>query len=319
MAERQGFWRNTAWYSPIAIVGGALIGFFTSGMRWNPLGLLHGAIIGLFCFYGAIGGEALLHRWIDSAPKQWWRRALVYFFGGQLGWFVSMFLGMWVIWRQPDISADGCRITARNYAARYVAGDFCDVFQYGDGSTGIAVADVAGKGIAASLIMASVKAVLPLFAISRGVEDTMSALNEKLVGELSKREFVALALARFEPAEKRISFVNAGLPDPYVVRRSGAIEPLEVSGTRLPLGLRRGVRYEQKQVTLNAGDALIMFSDRLPEATTTSGEQLGYERLVEIIRATGANVEAIMTKVHAETSAVREDDQTIVLVECVSA
>ncbi len=63
--------------------------------------MLHGALFGLLCFYGAICGEALLHRWIESAPKQWWRRALVYFVGGQIGWFMAMFLGILLIWREP--------------------------------------------------------------------------------------------------------------------------------------------------------------------------------------------------------------------------
>jgi sigma-B regulation protein RsbU (phosphoserine phosphatase) len=218
----------------------------------------------------------------------------------------------------PEISADGCHITARNYAARYVAGDFYDVFQYGDGSIGIAIADVAGKGLAASLIMASVKAVLPLLAMNRSVEEAASALNEKLAGELTKREFVALTLARFEPSTRRVSFVNAGLPDPYLVRRIGTVEPQEVTGARLPLGLRRGIHYEQKEIALEAGDAFLLFSDGLPEATKPNGDQLGYERLAEIIRSCGADVDAIMQQVHTETTATREDDQTIVLLECLS-
>ena len=215
----------------------------------------------------------------------------------------------------PEIAAAGYRITGRNYAARYVAGDFFDVFRYGDGSLGIAVADVAGKGLAASLIMASVKAVLPLLATERGVDEAMNALNMKLAGELSKREFVALVLARFNPLTGDLALVNAGLPDPYLIHSDGNIEVIEASGPRLPLGLRRNICYEKREVVLGFGDALLMLSDGLPEATTTDGEQLGYERLKEIITAAGADIDAILAQVQAVTTELRDDDQTVVIIE----
>ena len=215
----------------------------------------------------------------------------------------------------PEIAAPGYRITGRNFAARYVAGDFFDVFRYGDGSLGVAVADVAGKGLAASLIMASVKAVLPLLATERGVDEAMNALNLKLAGELSKREFVALVLARFDPVTGDLALVNAGLPDPYVIRRDGSIEVIEASGPRLPLGLKRGIAYEKRSLVLGPGDALLMLSDGLPEATRLDGEQLGYERLAEIIQSAGANIDAILAQVQAVTTELHDDDQTVVLIE----
>jgi MFS family permease len=216
----------------------------------------------------------------------------------------------------PDIRADGYRITGRNFAARFVAGDFFDVFQYGDGSVGIAVADVAGKGLAASLIMASVKAVLPLLAMARSVDEAMNALNLKLAGELTKREFVALVLARFDPATGTVGLVNAGLPDPYIVRRDGSVEIIEGVGPRLPLGLRRNISYEKKAVHLAPGDSLLLLSDGLPEAIAPDGEQLGYERLAQIINSAGADVDGILAQVHAATSAdAHDDDQTLVVIE----
>jgi hypothetical protein len=212
----------------------------------------------------------------------------------------------------PDIAADGYRISARNFAARYVAGDFYDVFHYPDGAVGIAIADVAGKGMAASLIMASVKAVLPLVAMSRSVDEAMIALNEKLAGELSRREFVALTLARFEPATGNLSLVNAGLPDPYLMRE-GALQAIEVTGPRMPLGLKRGNRYAQHQLALSPGEAILFFSDGLPEATSRDGELLGYDRLAEIIRQAGPDVDRILARLHAATMDTRDDDQTLVM------
>ena len=384
--SNRAFIRDTARYSPIAVIGGGLIGVAIGGGAWNPRAIAHGALIGFLCFAGAIAADIIFRRWLSERPDAWWRRAIVYFLAGQVCWPIGLFLGMPLIWGvpigsihmprrtwfivlgsgvagagigvviylyellkerlrdsiaqlkdkefaekelelarelqarmlpAPEIAADGYHISARNYAARFVAGDFYDVFPFGDGSIGIAVADVAGKGLAASLIMASVKSVLPIFAIRGGVGETIAALNEKLVGELSKREFVALVLARYEPAARRLTFVNAGLPDPYVVRRDGNVETVEATGPRLPLGLRRAMQYEQSEILLGDGDAVLLMSDGLPEATMKDGEQLGYDRLAEIIRATGAHADAIVARVHAETIDVREDDQTLVVLTCV--
>jgi serine phosphatase RsbU (regulator of sigma subunit) len=214
----------------------------------------------------------------------------------------------------PEIAANGYRISGRNFAARYVAGDFYDVFHYADGAVGVAVADVAGKGMAASLIMASVKAVLPIMASTRSIDDALMALNEKLVGELARREFVAMSLARYEPATGRLSVTNAGLPDPYVMRGGGDITAIEVPGPRLPLGLKRNITYEKMEMTLEKGDAVMLFSDGLPEATRVGGEQIGYEGLVDIVRASGASVDAIMASIHAVEAGARDDDQTVVMI-----
>ena len=214
---------------------------------------------------------------------------------------------------QQEIAADGYRVTSRNFAARHVAGDFYDVFSHADGAVGIALADVAGKGLAASLIMASVKSVLPLLASMRSVSEAMHALNEKLVGELSKREFVALALARYDPATGRASISNAGVPDPYVIRKDGSVEIISVGGVRLPLGMRRGVQYDQVDVDMRRGDALLFVSDGLPEAALPNGEPIGYEALAGIIRTAGASIDRILAAV--EAAGTREDDQTIVLLE----
>lgn len=174
------------------------------------------------------------------------------------------------------------------------------------------VADVAGKGLAASLIMASVKAVLPLLAASRNVDETLIVLNDKLTAELAKREFVALALARYQPASGEVAVANAGLPDPYVVRRSGSVEIINVVGPRLPLGLKKSIPYESTAIRLEQGDAVVFLSDGLPEAPISDGEQLGYERLAAIIARTGASVDAILASVNELTHGARDDDQTIV-------
>lgn len=213
----------------------------------------------------------------------------------------------------PEFSADGFRVTARNLAAHYVAGDFYDLIARADGSVVCVVADVAGKGVAASLTMASVKSVLPMIASVESAEGTMRRLNDKLATELGKREFVALACATYDPSTRRLVLANAGLPDPYLVRE-GVATPLVVEGPRLPLGIRKNLEYESITVDLQRGDRLLMLTDGLPEAEVGEEQQIGYVRLAQLA-AVHASLESLFAAIERETEEPRGDDWTAVMLE----
>lgn len=208
------------------------------------------------------------------------------------------------------IEGDGFVITARNVPAHFVAGDFYDVLRHDDGSIGIVIADVSGKGVGASLIMASVKAVLPYVA-NGTVADTLCALNDRLTGQLDRREFVALAYARYQPATGTLQLANAGMPDPYVV--SDSVRPIAVTGERLPLGVRRGACYESIEVHLGRGDRFLLFSDGIPEAPRRNAEQLGYDALREML-GTFSGIDDLLERVRRNVAAV-DDDWTVVVLE----
>ena len=221
----------------------------------------------------------------------------------------------------PEIAGEGYRVAARNLAARVVAGDFYDVFRLADGAVGLTVADVAGKGMAASLIMASAKARLPLLAADRPAAETLRELNRTLAAELSPREFVALAFIRYDPERGTATLVNAGLPDPYLLRAGEPPLPLAVPGPRLPLGARREVLYESLEIPLQPGDRILMLTDGLAEAPTSEGEPLGYPALAGLL-ASGpeaptplAWIDALLERVRAATQPSLEDDWTALLLE----
>jgi serine phosphatase RsbU (regulator of sigma subunit) len=175
-------------------------------------------------------------------------------------------------------------VVSRWYPARFVAGDFYDVLRHPDGSAGVVVADVAGKGFGASVIMASVKAMTPFIAAEQGVADTLRELNRRLCGELGRGQFVALAYARVSPDAATVELASAGMPDPFVVPAGGgAAVPLEVPGARLPLGIRADVPYTSVTCPLGPDARLLLFSDGLPEARRPSGEPLGYEGLAALL------------------------------------
>ncbi len=225
----------------------------------------------------------------------------------------------------PEIAGEGYRVAARNLAARVVAGDFYDVFRLADGAVGLTVADVAGKGMAASLIMASAKARLPLLAADCPAEETLRALNRTLAAELSPREFVALAFVRYDPEQGTATLVNAGLPDPYLLRTGEPPLPLVVPGPRLPLGARSEVAYQALAVRLQPGDRILMLTDGLAEAPTSNGEPLGYPALASLLAA-GADaatplawIDALLDRIRTVTQPALEDDWTALLLERVAA
>ena len=182
-----------------------------------------------------------------------------------------------------EFGGNGFRVSARNLPARFVAGDFYDVFELAGGKIGLVVADVAGKGIGASLITASVKAMTPLIAERHSVTETLERLNRKLCVDLTSREFVALSLALFDPRAGTIELANSGLPDPYLMRPGYEPEMIDVPGPRLPLGIRPDIRYQSRTLRLGAGERLLLLTDGLPEARTAAGEPLGYDRLTSLL------------------------------------
>lgn len=221
----------------------------------------------------------------------------------------------------PEAGDEHWSLAARNLAARGVAGDFYDHFRSPDGKLYLAVADVAGKGLAASLIMATVKALLPYIASGRSVVEALGELNTRLCEQLGPREFVALALAAYDPATGRLELANAGLPDPYVLRPGLPPMPLEAPFPRLPLGVRQGLGYAAVVKTLEIGDRVLLLTDGLPEAPL-EGEPLGYERLPRYFDhaatgddrvACGVWLDTLIQRLRRESPGDLEDDWTALL------
>ena len=223
-----------------------------------------------------------------------------------------------------DLEGDGFRVAARNVPANFVCGDFYDVFRLPDGCLGLVVADVAGKGIGASLITASVKAMTPLIAADHDLIETVARLNVKLCEELSKREFVVLCIALFDCKSGDLEIVNCGAPDPYLMSRGHDPEPIEVSGPRLPLGVRSDLVYQSRRLQLQPGDRLLLLTDGLPEARTAAGEPLGYEALIRLIGSPQCNgepsewLDQLLAEIHLATTEQNEDDLTALLLERLS-
>jgi serine phosphatase RsbU (regulator of sigma subunit) len=217
----------------------------------------------------------------------------------------------------PDhLRGAGWAIEARNVPARYVAGDFWEALSTGDQRVAIFTADVAGKGIGASLIMASIKSVLP-HLLREGVVETVAAIHHKLRSELGPREFLAMTHLTFDSGTGEVEMVNAGLPDPYQITTGGTIIVRSAPGPRLPLGLSTAASYQPLTFILGKGERLVLITDGIPETSCSDGDLLGYDRFETLLRALverdAITPEAIIREVEQFTVGRVDDDWTVVV------
>lgn len=228
-----------------------------------------------------------------------------------------------------EIVGDSWQVSSRSFPAGALAGDFFDVTETKDGHLGVAVADVAGKGLAAGLIMAVVKASLPDVTAGRDPKSVLLELDRRLCPLLSRREFVALAYTRFDPIGGWLEIANAGLPDPYLIKSDGSVRTLSVEGARLPLGTGLDVPYSSMRTRLDLGDRLLLITDGIPEATDRHGEPIGYRGVSRLLQASLQSekrhpnrnrapdhlLDRLLEKASALSGSILEDDWTAVLLQ----
>lgn len=226
-----------------------------------------------------------------------------------------------------EMCGDSWSLSSRCYAAGALAGDFYDVLRLADGRIDVVIGDVAGKGLAAGLIMASTKSLLASAAAKSSPGAALEELNQSLFPILSNREFVALAYARFDPSKGTLQIANAGLPDPYLLRQTGQIDSVAVTGDRLPLGIRNEVTYSTTQYVMESADRLLMVSDGIPEATDRNCDPIGYDGLMRLLEGSGVWacctavgnpsrwLDRLLDEVSQLTGSILQDDWTAVLLE----
>lgn len=173
----------------------------------------------------------------------------------------------------PDVpqATPGFRWAARMVPASRIGGDLYDFFQPKDGSVLAIVADVSGKGIPAALILSSLKTLFRTFA-HETVDPAAIAdgIGAALYEEYGGLPYATAIVARFEAAPGRLSYVNAGHPAGYLLRR-GAVPMALESGGR-PLGLLPGATYATASVELRPGDVGVLVTDGITEAVETGPE-----------------------------------------------
>ena len=210
--------------------------------------------------------------------------------------------------------------------ALHVGGDLYDFIQFSDTRLGIAIGDISGKGVGASLLMATLRAYMRgLLTVARAdLPNLMRSLN-RFVGESSFAErYATLFYAQYDASTRELCYVNAGHCPPLLFRAGGAVaDALRLDTGGPVVGLLPKCDYEQGTVHLAPGDVLIGFTDGISEAANEAdvewGEQ-GIAAAVTRLREVPAHalVQQVMAKaVEHIASAAQRDDMTLVALRAV--
>jgi serine phosphatase RsbU (regulator of sigma subunit) len=231
----------------------------------------------------------------------------------------------WLLPANPP-SVPGLEIAFATRPANTVAGDYYDIFPRPNGDPAqpsylMAVADVAGKSIPAALLMATFQASL------KTLSETPCSLLA-LVGGMNRYacsnsqsglRFTTAFLGEFDPASRKLIYVNAGHNQPIVLRKSNSLERLTAGG--LPLGIMADAAYESGTTTLDPGDWLIVFTDGLVEAVNSAEEEYGEQRLINALHGSSQSSPSEMLR-HLMTSldvfvgaTAQHDDVTVLLIK----
>ena len=183
---------------------------------------------------------------------------------------------------------EGWQLSPHYQPAREVGGDFYDFFDLEDGRVGVVVGDATGKGMPAALVAEATSNMLRAVAqalSSSSPEEVLARVNETLLARIPPNMFVTCFYCILDPKSGSLKYANAGHDLPYLRRRGGECEELRARG--MPLGLMPGMRYEQKEIVLDAGEAALFYSDGLVEAHNPKGEMFGFPRLRALVAEHG--------------------------------
>ena len=203
---------------------------------------------------------------------------------------------------------------------RAVGGDYYDFLPLRAGELGIAVGDVAGKGISAALLMASLQATLRSYAsMSRdGMGAATAEMNRQLFMLTEPSRFATLFWGIYDERSRRFAYVDAGHDPPLLLRgKDSAIVRLATGG--LPLGAFAEARYREDSITLESGDVIAIYTDGITEATNALQEEFGGARLERLLRRNAARPAAELCRIVLESvdefraGAPQRDDMTLVI------
>ncbi|WP_321472964.1 SpoIIE family protein phosphatase [uncultured Paludibaculum sp.] len=195
----------------------------------------------------------------------------------------------------PDIP--GIDLAGFNAACRTVGGDYFDYLLTPDDHLVLALGDVAGKGMPAALLMASLQArVTSLVESISSPSALVRSLNRGLSAYCPRNRFITFFLAILDPASGELTYTNAGHNPTILIRRDGQLELLTDGGP--VLAIVPSFPYSEHKTQLCPGDLLFLYSDGLTEAEDAEGEEFGEARLVDLLRSSPAtSAESLITAV----------------------
>jgi serine phosphatase RsbU (regulator of sigma subunit) len=212
----------------------------------------------------------------------------------------------------------GLELAAVMQTARLLGGDYYDFFQISDDIVDVVIADVSGKGAAASLLMPSLAVALRLRARElSGPAAIIKDLDGVLKQITNPATFVTMFYARFNPTLRTLEYASGGHNPPLLMRKTG--ESLLVEEAGPILGILPDAQFENTIITLEPGDILTLFTDGITEQENEGGEEFSLDRLKKVILDREKEPAATMVAGIAEAvsifagTAEQSDDLTVVV------
>jgi serine phosphatase RsbU (regulator of sigma subunit) len=220
-------------------------------------------------------------------------------------------------------SLPGWQLSAILEPARETSGDYYDFIPLTNGQIGIVVADVADKGAAAALYMASSRTLIRSYAAEFPLQPelVLSNVNQRILTETHAGLFVTIFYGILDPTSGRLIYCNAGHNPPYILgpQEDDTVQVLHKTG--MALGITKGAAWDRGEVMLSPGDILIMYTDGLTEAQNEQEILFSEERVEKTAQANlGRSAqeiqEAMLEEVHGFVGdAPRSDDLTLVILK----
>jgi phosphoserine phosphatase RsbU/P len=215
-------------------------------------------------------------------------------------------------------SNDVFQIAGNWQPASGVGGDCYDATLFTPTTLGLSIADVAGKGLPAALLMSSLQAAVRAFALESTPPHAICAsVNRLLCGQMIAGRFATMCVLRLDRARGAISYANAGHNPPLVARSDGSVERLTAGGT--VLGVFPDATFADADVPLRSGDRVLLFTDGITEARDGADEEYGEPRLTDALlrhRHQDASTlhAALLDEVTRFTGRGFQDDATLLVV-----
>jgi len=178
----------------------------------------------------------------------------------------------------PSLMMDGVC-----HPAQQVSGDYYDFLSLTDSSMALAIGDVAGKGISAALLMATIQSAMRSHLARAGPKSpaqVVSLLNRQIYASTAPEKYATFYFCLYDDSTGMLTYTNAGHLPPILLR-GGAAEKLDVTGT--VVGAFPASLYEEKQIALRPGDLLVAYTDGITEPEDAYGEMFGEQRLIDVL------------------------------------
>lgn len=172
------------------------------------------------------------------------------------------------------LTQDRLTIDALNDPGQKISGDYYDFFRREDDKIVVIIADVAGKGIPASLLTANLQAgARVLLATSEDLVEAVVRLNKLICENVADSRFITGIFGLLDPASRRFTYVNAGHLGPYLLRTGGKVEKVHIEPS-LPLGIEESYAYESGTIDVGPSPVtLLLYTDGVPDAENDQRQQ----------------------------------------------